>query len=298
MKKAPLIIIPLFLASILAMVPMNTFTIEFNPWMKNLNDNTKLIDLSIPGTHDSGATHSIFDVAGKCQDITIKEQLNIGVRFFDLRLQLVNNEFNIVHGPVDQNLKFNQVLKNMVDFISKHSSEFLIISLKKEADNVNSDQSFEEVLLNELNKYQETISLSTNLPEEVKDARGKIHIISRYNINAGFPAYSGWKDDTTFTLNDLYVQDNYCINTVEEKKEDIRSTVEISNSIDNDKLVLNFLSCYLDNAFPPSYAGTAAKSINPWFNDFISKNQNYKLGIVICDFISEDLAENIYRRNY
>ena len=298
MNKKPFIILPIYLSSILAMTPINFFSKEVDPWMSKVNDNTRLIDLSIPGTHDSGATHSIFDVAGKCQDLNISEQLRIGVRFFDLRIQLVNNDLNIVHGPVDQNLKFNTVLTKMKDFIKKHPSEFIIISLKKEADDVNSTLDFSETLVERINNQTDIISLAASLPTNVGEARGKIHIISRANINVGLPAYYGWRDDTTFTLDNMYIQDNYCIDDVNEKINDIKATVDVSNHQTNDKLVLNFLSCYLDNSFPPSYAGTPANTINPWFNSYIKENDNYKLGIVLCDFISEELAMNIYRRNY
>ena len=91
--------------SIFAMVPINK-NYKVDPWMKNVNDDRLITTMSIPGTHDSGATHSIFDVAGKCQDLNIKTQLKIGVRFFDIRLQQVNDKFNVVHSFVDQKTKF------------------------------------------------------------------------------------------------------------------------------------------------------------------------------------------------
>ena len=85
--------------------------------------------MSIPGTHDSGATHSIFDVAGKCQDLDIETQLEIGVRFFDIRLQQVNDKFNVVHSFVDQGLTFDNVLKDLNSFLNNaetHASDILI----------------------------------------------------------------------------------------------------------------------------------------------------------------------------
>ena len=119
-------------------------------WMSKVNDDVNIIDLSIPGTHDSGALHSIADVAGKCQDMSISSQLKIGVRFFDLRLQLVNNEFKIVHSFVDQDLKFQTVVEDLYSFIKKYDSEFLIISIKEESSSVNSTLSFEAALIKEL----------------------------------------------------------------------------------------------------------------------------------------------------
>ena len=298
-KTLSIIIILTLLISLLSMFPINrSYSKNIEAWMSKVNDDTRLIDMSIPGTHDSGATHSLFDVAGKCQDLSIKQQLNVGTRFFDLRLQLVGEEFRIIHGPVDQNLKFKSVLKDLTNFVKEYNSEFLIISIKQESSSKNNTRSFEDVLLDNLKEYEDVISFSKELPSTVKEARGKIHIISRHNLDFGYPAYFGFEDDTSFTLNDLYVQDNYNIPNVEEKIEDIKSTIDISNSVNNDKLVINFTSCYLDPAFPPSYAGTAALSINPWFMEYINKNSDYKLGIVVSDCMTKELAESIYRRNY
>ena len=298
MKKV-LIVISSLVVSLLAMIPINnSYSKDVNPWMSKVSDDTRIIDMSIPGTHDSGATHSLFDVAGKCQDLSVKQQLNVGTRFFDLRLQLVGEEFRIIHGPADQNLKLKSVLKDLTSFVKEYNTEFLIISIKQEDSSKDNTRSFEEVLSDNLKEYEDVISFSNELPSTVKEARGKIHIISRYDLDYGYPAYSGWSDDTTFTLNDLYVQDHYCVDSAEDKKQDIISTIEVSNSSTNDKLVINFTSCYLDIPFPPTYAGTAALGINPWFIDYINEHSEDKLGIVVADFMTKELAESIYRRNY
>lgn len=281
--------------TIFAIVPINNDYSDIEPWMKKVDDNTLINDLSIPGTHDSGATHSIFDIAGKCQDLSINEQVNMGVRFFDIRLQLVNDEFNVVHSFVDQKLKFKDVIKCLYDYIKYNASEFLIISIKKEEESLSSTKTFEEALLEDFSQYQDVVCFDKQLPKTVKEARGKIFLISRYNSSIGVDAYVGWKDSTTFELNNFYIQDNYCIDDIEDKKNDIMKTLSYSNN-NHDKLVLNFTSCYLDNAFPPSYSGTAASIINPWFNNLI-KDNNDCLGVVIVDFMTNTLAQNIYKRN-
>ena len=290
------IILGSLILSTFAMIPMNyQFEGDLTNWMKKIDDNTLINDISLPGTHDSGATHSIFDVAGKCQDISIKSQLNIGVRFFDLRLQLIEDEFHIVHSFVKQNLKFNSVMEDLSEFIKKYSSEFIIISIKEEESSVNSTLSFQEAFERDIKKYEDIISLETKMPETIKDARGKIHLMSRFNVDYGIPAYFGWHDSTSFEMGDVYVQDNYCITDIDVKKNDILRAIEYSKT-HSDKLVLNFTSCYLDNAFPPSYAGTTALSINPWLKEQLSNEKD--LGIMVCDFISDDLTKIIIERNF
>lgn len=265
-------------------------------WMTRLDDSRAVTSLSIPGTHDSGATHSIFDVAGKCQDISISEQLAIGVRFFDLRLKMVNNKFVIVHSFVDQRLTFERVLKDMAEFVANNQSEFLIVSIKKEADSVNSTLEFEELLLEYFNQYKSVINLSTELPETVGEARGKIHLLSRYSSTIGVPAHYGWIDDDSFLMENIYVQDNYCVSGAEDKMQSINEGFDYALN-NNDKLVLNFTSCYYDSGFPPTYAGTAGRDINPWLLECL-KSGNGKVGIIVADFITEELAKAIYGRNF
>ena len=119
------IILFITLLSIFALIPIEEKH-AVSIWMKDVDDNTLITTMSIPGTHDSGATHSIFDVAGKCQDTTIKQQLELGVRFLDLRLQLVNNEFKIVHSFVDQKQKLKSVLKDISTFIKEYNTCLLL----------------------------------------------------------------------------------------------------------------------------------------------------------------------------
>ena len=58
-------------------------------WMKGISDNIPVCQLTIPSTHDSGAL--LGGKALKTQNITIQEQLEIGVRGFDIRLQACEN---------------------------------------------------------------------------------------------------------------------------------------------------------------------------------------------------------------
>lgn len=283
--------------SIFAMVPIDKSHDAYSKnWLKNVDDNAKITEVSLPGTHDSGATHSIADVAGKCQDLSIKTQLEIGVRFFDLRLQLVNDEFKIVHSFVDQNLKFSAVLKDLYSFIKENSSEYLIISIKEEASPVNSTLWFDEALIRDFEEYKDVFMINENkLPEIVKEARGKIYLLSRFSGHIGIPAHYGWADDCSFEFDNIFVQDNYNIQNIEDKKSDILNAINYANT-NKSKLVLNFTSCYLDPGFPPLYAGTAALAINPWFLETIKETKD-NLGIIVADFITESLAKAIYMRN-
>lgn len=119
-------------------------------WMSRLDDKTPLNEVFIPGTHDSGALYSFLGVSGKCQSYTIGEQLSMGVRFFDIRLQLRGTELAVVHSFVDQKLTFDAVLEDIKAFLTENPSEFVIISIKEDADADAPELPFEKAVENAL----------------------------------------------------------------------------------------------------------------------------------------------------
>ncbi len=296
-KRILLIALVVALAFI-AVAPLERTKQDASDWMSNLSDETALAALSIPGTHDSGATHSIADVAGKCQALSIEEQLKCGVRFFDIRLKLVKDSFRIVHSFVDQKTTFLSVLNEMIRFLEENPSEFLLLSIKEDDAAVDAIGSFNTVLETLLLEDESgVICTDRHLPNNVKDARGKIFIIARYaDSTIGIPAYYGWLDSTSFALDELYVQDNYAISDVKIKLMDIQSAFYVANKMEH-ALVLNFTSCYLTSGFPPTYAATPARKINAWLNQNLSSTQG-PLGVLVCDFITSELAQKIIGRNF
>jgi len=266
-------------------------------WMKELSDSTTLNELYIPGTHDSGALYSFLGVSGKCQSYTIEQQLNMGVRFFDIRLQLRDNKLAVVHSFVDQKLTFEKALKYFSAFLAENPSEFLIVSIKQDADAENSNISFEKAVEEALNDHLSSLlNPSTVLPKSVGDARGKVHIIARYSgATVGVPAYSGWADSTSFGIGELFVQDYYAIDSVEHKMNDINNAFEVEKN-NNYSLVLNFTSCYLSDALPPAHAPTAAKKINPRLLDLLEKGECSPC-VFVSDFVTPELIKAMIELN-
>ncbi len=287
----------IFAIALFALAPLESPTTHKGVrWMSQLEDDRAINELSIPGTHDSGALYSIADVAGKCQSLSIEDQLYIGVRFLDIRLKLVEDDFRIVHSFVDQRTDFDDTLEDIVEFIEENPTEFLFISIKEDADAKRPEGSFSALLEEELSEY-DIISKDRTLPKTVGEARGKIYIISRYaDSTMGIPAYDGWADSTSFTLGELYVQDNYKIDNVDTKISDIERTMAVADTCRHG-LTLNFTSCYLTSGFPPTYAATPAKDINPWLLERLSKEQRPQ-GVIVCDFITSEISKAIWEVNF
>ncbi len=256
-------------------------------WLKDVSDLTPIKDVNIPGTHDSVALYSIAGVAGQCQSLSLDNQLNIGVRFLDIRLQLVRNELIAVHGIVDQKITFTSIVNTCESFLKTNPSEFIFMSVKEEEKSKNSSITFEEAL----KKFtgSEYWSTDTSLPVFVGPARKKIHLISRYQGSTiGVPAYDGWKVNDSFNMNGIYIQDEYKLKSIEHKKSVIKTCFEESTLLYQMKI--NFLSGYLENSFPPSYAPSVANVINPWIMDELKLYPNNR-GVVLFDFVTEELME-------
>lgn len=268
-------------------------------WMARVEDQTALEDLLIPGSHDSGARYSIMELSGRCQDLEIKPQLEAGIRFLDIRLQLSNDNLKVIHGIVDQKLSFASVVSDVSSFLEEHPSETIIVSIKEEEEASSSSLTFEEALLEAIDGRWET---STTLPDNLGEARGKALIVSRYaNNTIGIPAYECWgnpsdpESENSFALGELYVQDHYKLRNADTKKEEIVETLE--HSLNSDLLHLNFLSGYLVSSFPPSYAPSIAKEINPWIDTVLEENNGY-MGVLIADYVTSDFASTIIERNF
>lgn len=277
-------------------------TTDSKSWMSNISDDTTLDMISMPGTHNSGALHSIADVSGKCQDISIYNQLTIGARFLDIRVQSVANKLAVCHVYINEDLTFESVLSDCRKFLQENRSETIIFSVKEEEDSVSSTISFNDVLLNEIEEYKEFFYLGDSIPT-LGLARGKMVLLSRYKNNTvGISARSGWRDSCTFDINSatkLHVQDYYSVTAIDNKKQEIESCLKYSSdyytSHDDQILTLNFLSGTLSDDFPPSYSVHVAEEINPWALEVLP---NYRAtGVAIFDFLDMDLAKAVWSKN-
>lgn len=74
---------------------------DIKQWMKHLDNNTEVSYLSLPGTHDSGSYNCHFwqlCKSSQCQSWPIIKQLQAGIRYLDLRIQIFHESLTIVHG--------------------------------------------------------------------------------------------------------------------------------------------------------------------------------------------------------
>ncbi len=190
--------------------------------MTALPDDAGLSQLSIPGTHESAALYEPLAGTAKCQNLTLAQQLEIGVRYFDIRCRDISDAFAIFHGPEDEMQTFDQVLATMFDFLAKHPREAVIMEIKEEYTEENTTQSFEATFDGYVAQHPERWYLGDSVPA-LGEARGKLVLVRRFAAQAlplGIDA-TGWQDNTTFTLTTpaarLRVEDAYVVTTDDAK---------------------------------------------------------------------------------
>jgi 1-phosphatidylinositol phosphodiesterase len=149
-------------------------------WMSSIRDTIKLINLSIPGTHDSSTfAESDWQIGFKCQSLHISDQLAMGIRFLDIRVMIENDELYTCH-TIRKYLKYKYVLSSIQTFLRNNPSEFVFVSVKHE-----SGPSF---------TFDKSPFYSANENTIVKEARGNMILIDRIGVNYGIQ----WNNSVIF----------------------------------------------------------------------------------------------------
>jgi len=102
-------------------------------WMRSVPDNTKLSDMSIPGTHDSYANICHISCEWvRTQMWGVPKQLKMGIRFFDVRLRPIDGVLTIHHGRAYLHKNFGDALNDFKHFLQRNPSETILVRYKDE----------------------------------------------------------------------------------------------------------------------------------------------------------------------
>lgn len=164
----------------------NGETVKSTNWMGALPGSLKITDISIPGTHDSGACNlNTKQDTMSTQRYYIDELLNSGVRHLDVRTGLDdNNTVRIVHSSCNarnrsnQELKLSEVMGWINDFLEANPTETVIFQIKADADGDACErETFRQ--LEALTKVTNSRIWAGDHVPKLEEVRGKILIISR-----------------------------------------------------------------------------------------------------------------------
>lgn len=277
-------IFPLIVVAGLACAPLSLVAAG-NNWMADQLNSLLLSQLSIPGTHDSGALYEPFPGTAKCQNLTIAQQLNAGVRFLDIRCRHIDNAFTIHHGSVYQNQNFDDVLNAVIGFLNANPTETVIMSVKEEHTPSNNTRSFEQTFDWYVSKNPGKWLLSSHIPK-LSEARGKIVLFRRFGAGSlpkGIDA-SNWPDNTTFANNRIRVQDQYQVSNNDNKWNAITAMFEDARTGPGDILHVNFTSGVKSGFLGIPDIPGVSNDINSRLSNWLSSNTGRRYGVVVMDF--------------
>jgi 1-phosphatidylinositol phosphodiesterase len=271
-------------------------------WMADFADARGVAELSIPGTHDSGALLEPIPGVARAQQLVIADQLVAGVRYLDLRCRHYQNAFLIYHGPIDQGQTFDDVLATMAKFLDEHPGETLIVSVKEEAAPQGTTRSFEATFAAYVAQAPDRWYLGDTLPR-LGDVRGRLVLLRRFTAIAAPLGIDGsaWADDTTFSLTtaaSLRIEDDYIVTDNAAKWTAITALLAEARSGDAATLFLDYTSGYQTMSGLPSIP-SVADDINARLDGLLvdPDNRRARLGVLVMDFVTAARARAIIVTN-
>ena len=256
----------------------NTPLIHNMNWMKDIPDETKISEMTIPGTHDSCALFGIC--CARTQTWTLVEQMKAGIRYFDIRLRRINETLRAYHAFVDQKETFDKLLVYAFDFLEKNPTETIMMEICSEYEPKNCTKSFVELYDEYTRPYLDKIVSYENKDIELGKIRGKLLAIKVF-------------EGRTSSIPNFFIQNEWTVNIrchINKKKRRIKENIHRALSINNNKIFLNYISASSDYAMMTPY--TAATKCNA-----IAMKYHGRLGIVVTDYPGEDLIKHLIKQN-
>lgn len=169
-------------------------------WMSKLKDETPLSALSIPGTHNSPTYHVALPSV-RCQAVGVRQQLDNGVRFLDIRVQPESSanpseKLILVHSAFPVSLTGHKYLRRLVEvvhaFLDANPTETVIMSLKREGISRANDAQLSQILHKHYTAGDARWFTDNRIPA-LGEARGKIVLMRRFGLHESLHGENGGK---------------------------------------------------------------------------------------------------------
>lgn len=197
----------------------------------------------------------------------------------------VDDQLLIYHGIIDQHMTFEDVRDVCREFLQKHPSECVVMSVKEESTAISATRSFAETFSEATKDDGDLWHIAREFPK-LAPVRQRIVLIDRVGTLGGVR----WDD--------LDRQDQYEA-PLELKAEAIQSHFEQAAHASERQWFINFCSGTLPQSLvtPKKYASQANKVAL----DFLKQQPGRKpvsLGTIVLDFPNEEIIERIVETNF
>lgn len=276
------------------------FSFDRGGWMRHLDGTQPISALTLPGTHDTATW--LYKEYGytKCQTLTLRAQLDAGIRFIDIRCKYNNdggsNDLWLFHGISFLRETFQLVVDECRSFLRDHPSECIVMSLKNEAKTYHRHAQFAARFQDYVNRNQDLFHTGTRVPA-LDQVRGKIVLFRRFeasgvgiDMNGFWPdnAADKWTngDSVTYVIQDQF--DGYLASNKSKKFDRVRDFFNWTRSTsDMHTVYINFTSG-TGGVWPRTLAtggsGDSFPGTNAKVCDYLADKGPARFGIVPMDF--------------
>ncbi|KAJ7611587.1 PLC-like phosphodiesterase [Roridomyces roridus] len=310
-------------------------------WMRNFPDSTKLVHMNLPGTHDSATWNytqatqdSLIRYTGtdlppaeifQCQDRSLFDALNLGIRVFDLRFAYNpgNDTLGFHHSQalLAPDTTVEDVWFGFYNWLDQHPTEAVLVSLNYEGGtgtprDLKLEQHIYNIMTSPLaQRYwvQTSGSLGT-----LGEARGKLTFLQRYDYEF-LPATESnrigiqlspeqWTDNTPiiqilynaydgpncdyYEMDGLPIGSGYAEN-IQWKFNATTAHIENATLFNPDQLYISFASAEHDEDVPPETPriialgnGTDTPGMNQKLLPWLQERKGKRFGIIMLDFFA------------
>ena len=296
-------------------VSANTHVWKAHKWMSEIHDSIAISTLSIPGAHDAATGEGLcVNIGlGKTQCLSIAQQWDCGVRFFDLRPALCDTVLHIYHGTLRTQISFAEAIDIILSKLAANPSDFAIVLIRHESESEDDEEKsnwsrFVGAYIQSLGN--KAVSLHPRLT--LGEVRGKILFLTRnpYNDCGKGGLISGWTHSAEGTtgakiisyasseFSFLQIHDYYAPTNNDkrlQKKQGVFRMLEKAQTAEEDVWTMNFLSGYASTwmgtglfATTSGYKRNAAW-LHPLVMEYITNcSSSNGYGIVFMDFVGID----------
>lgn len=261
-------------------------------WMVNIPDEKTIAELFVPGTHDT-MTFARRASYVNTQTWTLEQQLDQGLRAFDIRVKHVGDELKCYHGSFYLGQEFKDVVHTFEQFLADNPSEGLLVSLSASGCPPTGEHS---------RSYGDQLQATFGNPEmwmfcsnppTMGELRGKIYVLSRGAKYLSSPTPQDVQNNYKCANHDEFMAGVMAHATKPREPNTMYCNWLNAVGLDDDEILQN-----VTHAFRSDWAKTPAACAYLNNKTTYERVEEFLPTVIYMDFPGVQLVEQIIARNF